>query len=284
MRIDQRICAFLAALSLAGTVNAGIISSGVITGSNGGASNRLGYTALGGSDTRILGPGMGPVSFNDAQSRHTGITATDGIKLRLEDVNGESTFSTTFAGLVDTYTVVGGTPGATLAFNALFHFDGTSTRTPGVGGFFGESAVTAVAGLGISYDPTEGHGAVTILNPVIDAPLGRAVVSLNPIPIGTGAASATFDHTLVVPLMVTEGTPFDLSFGVQIGHTGYLDTNMLSTATVTFDLPTGTTISSVNGFGTTPTTVVPEPGTFAMAFIGLVSCAGLSRLRRNRSS
>jgi hypothetical protein len=115
---------------------------------------------------------------SDTFSHHEAQVTTGGIKLRLTSIN--TLFSSLKAGLIDYYTITGGTPGEVVSVTGHFLITGNSQSTlhpawsphnPYVGG------VSVGVGVGLDLSAT---GNVTGSNPVITG--GSVGTSISPFP------------------------------------------------------------------------------------------------------
>lgn len=255
----SRTLSALALYILTAPAGAAIISSGDISGySRSGGEFEYGAT---GSDVRAF-----------PNSHHEAHVTTDGIKLSLTST--ASGFFNVTAGVTDTYTVTGGTPGEDLAFNAYLNINGDSANlfTPILNAYFGHSNIDYGVGLAINPHP-QNAGLAAVSNPVIDTGTGFVAGQFGVLFGTTGEfsiahtpeqKSVNFDVAIPVPLQITVGEPFVLAVSVGIDHTALAQTDMLGTATLSFDLPTGYGISSELGF--VNATPVPLPSALLLAF------------------
>ena len=164
----------------------------------------------------------------------------------------------------DHYTLQGGSPGESVALTVRLEVDGQVSSTSFPGAYFAEARI----GGGVS----SGFDVSLLPSPFI--PFGSQ---------GQWTSGAVFpgetDDILVVAETVINaivGDPFTLGYmmNVDIGG-GDLLADYTNTATVSFDLPPGITLTSANGFGTS----VPEP---RMLLLAVTGAAGLLRFGRRR--
>lgn len=265
-RISRMLSAF-ALYILTAPAGAAIISSGDISGhSRSGGEFEYGAT---GSDVRAF-----------PNSHHEAYVTTDGIRLSLTST--ASGFFNVTAGVTDTYTVTGGTPGGDLALNAYLNINGDSANlfTPILNAYFGHANIDYGVGLAINPHPLNA-GLAAVSNPVIDTGTGFVAGQFGvlfgtggefSIAHTTGQKNVNFDVAIPVPLQITVGEPFILAVSVGIDHGALAHTDMLGTATLSFDLPTGYGISSELGF--VDAAPVPLPSALLLALAGI---AGLWR-------
>lgn len=274
--IPHRISALLLLCFITGNVAGAVITTGEISGYQ--RTNTENEYGASGSDVRDY-------DF----SHHEAFITTDGIKLSLTS-NASGFFNVTGA-VVDTYTISGGTPGETLNFNAYLNIEGSSENlfTPILSAYFGRSDIDYGVGLAINSHP-QNAGLAAIANPVIDDPRGFIAGQFGVVhgPGGEFSTANTptqlqvdIDTSIPVPLAVTVGVPFDLAVSVGIDHGALVHTDMLGTATLFFDLPTGYQVSSDHGFF--EAVVVPLPGALLFSLSGLVTLVGFGRLKSSTS-
>lgn len=247
---------------------AAIISDGQLSG----GMDSLSFDEFGSVDTTLSDTGFNGFEFS---ADFRGETATDGIKLY--HWSQFSSSSSLRGGVEDTFTVTTGTPGEELVFNAVLRATGNSTtvsRPNPDGDYFGNSRLRLRAG-GDLFRAATFNGS-----PAIDASFGKVGTDVGLVNDGTSIfgttrefASVDFDAELVIPLRVTAGEAFPLAVSVDIDHTGAMETDMLNTATLSFDLPAGASITSTKGFGAP----IPTPGALA-----LLVPAGVAVSRRRR--
>jgi hypothetical protein len=207
----------------------------------------------------------------DTFFHHEAQVTTGGIKLRLTSISTQG--SALQAGLIDYYTITGGTPGEVVSVTGHFLITGNSQSTLHPVGsphypYIGSVAVGGGVGLDLSAS-----GTVTGSNPVITG--GSVGTGISPFPLTIGFKDVDFDIDVMIPLVVTVDQQFQLSFSTSMIHVSGVKTDMFNTASVSFELPEGMAITSTNGFGTSP---VPEPTSLALAGLGLSFIA----MRRRR--
>lgn len=279
--MNSRITRTLTVLALCTTVTpaiAAIIQSGEISGhSRSGGEFEYGAS---GSDVR-----------NYPYSHHEASVTTDGIKLLLNST-GSGFFNVT-AGVSDTYTITGGTPGENLSLNAHLNIDGNSANlfTPVLNAYFGHANINYGIGLVLNPHP-ENAGIAAVANPVIDTGTGFVSGQFGVL-FGTGGEFSTahtaaqktvdFDVAIPVPLLVTVGEPFVLAVSVGIDHGALAETDMLGTVTLSFDLPAGYVISSELGFLEAAPVPLPSALLFAISGIAGLWCSRM-RLAMSRLS
>ncbi|MDJ0788654.1 MAG: hypothetical protein QNK05_17740 [Myxococcota bacterium] len=171
----------------------------------------------------------------------------------------------------DTYTVVGATAGTPVALTVSLHIEGdvdviqghplfpTSGNVDGLigGDFFGDS-------------PFEISGSPLIAGPGRAVTGGTFLFPNGPNPIDLTASA-------VVGTRV--GDTFTLAYAVGLNMRGTVTADFTNTATVSFDLPPGVSLTSVNGFGTS----VPEPSAAALLAVGLALAQPLAQRLGARS-
>ncbi len=272
MSTKTRIVTIAGCIAIAGSSAAAtIIADGQISGFM-NAGDQPSFDAFGGINTTLNASGFNGFQFT---ADYIAETATDGIKL--SHWSQFSSFSGLRGGIQDAFTVTTDTPGEELVFNAVLRATGNSTTVPRPnpdGDYFGNSRINLRAG-GDLLNASVFNGS-----PAIDASFGKASAEVGVVNDGTSIfnstrqfASVDFDAALVIPLRVIAGEAFPLAVSVGIDHTGAIDTDMFNTATLTFDLPVGATITSTKGFGAP----IPSPGaTVLLGVTGIVA----SRRRR----
>jgi hypothetical protein len=88
----------------------------------------------------------------------------------------------------------------------------------------------------------------------------------------------TIDYILSKTFHITAGSPFGLSYWLMAHVRGNSSADFGHTATLSFDLPEGTSISSEGGFSQSPASI-PEPTTILLLGSGLI---GLAAYRRKK--
>lgn len=153
----------------------------------------------------------------------------------------------------DQFTVDGTIAGETISITAHLLVAGVVDITTSLGA----NSATAHASIGTGWNGT--YGGISAFKATASDFTGY-ITSNSTIPL-SAEAIYTFD--------VVTGTSFQLSYGMQLDtratYTGGMtEADFLNTATLSFDLPAGYTISSLGGYG-----VVPEPATTLLLGIGL---------------
>lgn len=166
----------------------------------------------------------------------------------------------------DQFTVDGATIGQTISITAHLLVSGTVHIS---GNSLNANWATAFASIGTGWGAS--YGGISAFQDTASDATGYVFTNAT-IPL-SAQASYTFD--------VVTGTSFQLSYGMRLnanaaGGSGDTTTaDFLNTAVLSFDLPTGYTISSQGGFG-----VVPEPAATLLLGIGLAGLAVAGWRRR----
>lgn len=163
----------------------------------------------------------------------------------------------------DTFTVSGPAAGSPITLVAHATLNGSLSAGP---------STTSAAGANVNTTIQADWGVPNLSTP---STTQWYAYNLSNTYIGPGfsAEAATIDQVLTITLDATAGSPFGLSYYLNTSAGGIASSNFFGTAQLSFDLPTGTSISSDGGYFQTAVPLPPAVWLFGSGLLGLVGIA-----------